>query len=197
MAAARGAVQRLPHRRRRDPHLPAPARRRPRPAGRARRGLRPPDPVPPRLAAARPRGRRGRGGAPRAASGPTARSRSTRSPTAYGLPVDVADDPSWLEEWRDADRETSRALDRLLADEPDLTPHEVAGAVSRALPPRGPAGRRRLEPDPRPRPDGRAATRSAGAARSSPTAASPASTGRSPRRSAPPSAGRGRRARSR
>jgi 2-succinyl-5-enolpyruvyl-6-hydroxy-3-cyclohexene-1-carboxylate synthase len=53
------------------------------------------------------------------------------------LAGDVVDDPSWLEEWRAADRETSRALDRLLADEPDLTPHEVAGAVSRALPRRG------------------------------------------------------------
>ena len=53
--------------------------------------------------------------------------------------VDVTgpDDGTWLEEWRDADRTTSRALDRLLAAEPDLTPHEVAGAVSRALPPRG------------------------------------------------------------
>ena len=53
------------------------------------------------------------------------------------LAGDVVDDPSWLEEWHDADRETSRALDRLLAAEPDLTPHEVAGAVSRALPRRG------------------------------------------------------------
>jgi len=45
-----------------------------------------------------------------------------------------ADDPAWPEEWRVADLSLSRALDRLLADEPDLTPHEVAGAVSRALP---------------------------------------------------------------
>ncbi|CAM3634835.1 2-succinyl-5-enolpyruvyl-6-hydroxy-3-cyclohexene-1-carboxylic-acid synthase [Nocardioides zeicaulis] len=48
-----------------------------------------------------------------------------------------ADDPAWFEEWRTADRAVSRALDRLLAAEPDLTPHEVAGAVSRALPPGG------------------------------------------------------------
>jgi 2-succinyl-5-enolpyruvyl-6-hydroxy-3-cyclohexene-1-carboxylate synthase len=47
------------------------------------------------------------------------------------------DDPAWLDAWREADRTTSRALDRLLAAEPDLTPHEVAGAVSRALPRRG------------------------------------------------------------
>ncbi len=53
------------------------------------------------------------------------------------LRVEGVDDPAWLESWRDADRTTSRALDRLLADEPDLTPHEVAGAVSRALPARG------------------------------------------------------------
>ena len=53
---------------------------------------------------------------------------------AEALRVDAADDPQWLEQWRDADRTTSRALDRLLAAEPDLTPHEVAGAVSRALP---------------------------------------------------------------
>jgi 2-succinyl-5-enolpyruvyl-6-hydroxy-3-cyclohexene-1-carboxylate synthase len=43
----------------------------------------------------------------------------------------------WLDAWRAADRATSRGLDRLLATEPELTPHEVAGAVSRALPPGG------------------------------------------------------------
>lgn len=46
-------------------------------------------------------------------------------------------DTTWLDAWREADRTTARALDRLLAAEPDLTPHEVAGAVSRALPPGG------------------------------------------------------------
>ncbi|MDZ5663211.1 2-succinyl-5-enolpyruvyl-6-hydroxy-3-cyclohexene-1-carboxylic-acid synthase [Nocardioides sp. S-58] len=46
-------------------------------------------------------------------------------------------DRSWLDEWRSADRSVSQQLDRLLAAEPDLTPHEVAGAVSRALPPGG------------------------------------------------------------
>ncbi len=51
--------------------------------------------------------------------------------------VERSDDPGWLEDWRDADRTTSRDLDRLLAAEPDLTPYEVAGAVSRGLPPRG------------------------------------------------------------
>lgn len=53
--------------------------------------------------------------------------------------VDVAgaDAPAWFDAWREADRTTSRELDRLLAAEPDLTPYEVAGAVSRALPRRG------------------------------------------------------------
>lgn len=47
------------------------------------------------------------------------------------------DDPAWLEEWRAADRSVGRRLDALLAAEPGLTPYEVAGAVSRALPPGG------------------------------------------------------------
>lgn len=51
--------------------------------------------------------------------------------------VGEADDGSWLDAWRDADRVVSRDLDRLLAAEPGLTPYEVAGAVSRALPRRG------------------------------------------------------------
>lgn len=51
--------------------------------------------------------------------------------------TDEPGDPAWFESWREADRATSRGLDRLLAAEPDLTPHEVAGAVSRALPPGG------------------------------------------------------------
>jgi len=48
--------------------------------------------------------------------------------------VDAPDDRVWLEDWLAADAEVSRALDRLLAGEPDLTPYDVAGAVSRALP---------------------------------------------------------------
>ncbi len=53
--------------------------------------------------------------------------------------VDVSrpDDPAWAAEWHEADRRVSRDLDALLAGEPDLTPYEVAGAVSRALPPGG------------------------------------------------------------
>ncbi|WP_082575046.1 MULTISPECIES: 2-succinyl-5-enolpyruvyl-6-hydroxy-3-cyclohexene-1-carboxylic-acid synthase [unclassified Nocardioides] len=48
--------------------------------------------------------------------------------------VQEPDDPAWLEEWHAADASVSRQLDALLAAEPDLTPHEVAGAVARALP---------------------------------------------------------------
>ena len=51
--------------------------------------------------------------------------------------VEGADDPGWLAEWRSADGSVSRQLDALLAAEPGLTPYEVAGAISRALPPRG------------------------------------------------------------
>ncbi|MBI4901726.1 MAG: 2-succinyl-5-enolpyruvyl-6-hydroxy-3-cyclohexene-1-carboxylate synthase, partial [Actinobacteria bacterium] len=58
--------------------------------------------------------------------------------SAYdGVEVIATQDPDWLEEWYRADLSMSRQLDRLLAAEPDLTPHEVAGAVSRALPRRG------------------------------------------------------------
>jgi 2-succinyl-5-enolpyruvyl-6-hydroxy-3-cyclohexene-1-carboxylate synthase len=51
--------------------------------------------------------------------------------------ADGAHETGWLAEWRAADRSVSRQLDTLLAAEPDLTPYEVAGAVSRALPPEG------------------------------------------------------------
>jgi 2-succinyl-5-enolpyruvyl-6-hydroxy-3-cyclohexene-1-carboxylate synthase len=48
-----------------------------------------------------------------------------------------AADDAWLEEWRRRDADLSRRLDALLAAEDGLTPHEVAAAVSAALPPRG------------------------------------------------------------
>ena len=55
-----------------------------------------------------------------------------------GFPrVDAPDDPAWLEEWKRADASVARQLDALLAAEPGTTPHEVAGAVSRAVPPGG------------------------------------------------------------
>lgn len=47
--------------------------------------------------------------------------------------VEAPDDPSWLGEWLAADRSVSRQLDALLAGEPEMTPHEVAGAVARAF----------------------------------------------------------------
>lgn len=57
--------------------------------------------------------------------------------TAAGVDVSGPDDPGWLEEWRAADRDLGGRLDALLAEEEELTPHQVAGAVSRALPPGG------------------------------------------------------------
>ncbi|WP_134740148.1 2-succinyl-5-enolpyruvyl-6-hydroxy-3-cyclohexene-1-carboxylic-acid synthase [Nocardioides sp. 503] len=57
--------------------------------------------------------------------------------TAPAFVVAGRDDPAWLAGWRDADRSVAARLDALLAAEPDLTPYEVAGAVSRALPPGG------------------------------------------------------------
>ncbi|MDT0200662.1 2-succinyl-5-enolpyruvyl-6-hydroxy-3-cyclohexene-1-carboxylic-acid synthase [Nocardioides sp. AE5] len=47
------------------------------------------------------------------------------------------DDPAWLEEWRAADRVLAAEVDRLLADEGELTPWHVAAAVGRAVPPGG------------------------------------------------------------
>lgn len=62
-------------------------------------------------------------------------------PVSERLPVvpsaAAADSTGWLDEWLAADRSVARRLDALLAAEPDLTPHEVAGAVARALPPGG------------------------------------------------------------
>ena len=43
----------------------------------------------------------------------------------------------WLEEWRTADADVSKRLDALLAEQDGLTPQEVAGAVSAAVPPGG------------------------------------------------------------
>lgn len=49
-----------------------------------------------------------------------------------------APDPAgWCAAWRALDRTVGGALDRLLRDEEALTPHEVAAAVSRAVPPGG------------------------------------------------------------
>lgn len=56
---------------------------------------------------------------------------------AHAGPFDREREEGWLAEWLDADRDLSRRLDALLAAEPDLTPHETARAVARALPPGG------------------------------------------------------------
>jgi len=44
------------------------------------------------------------------------------------------DGTDWLERWQQADRELGRRIDRLLAEEPGLTPYDVAAVVSSALP---------------------------------------------------------------
>ena len=52
-----------------------------------------------------------------------------------GARIEPADDDrSRLARWLDADRALGHALDRLLAAEPGLTPHEVAGSVAAGLP---------------------------------------------------------------
>jgi 2-succinyl-5-enolpyruvyl-6-hydroxy-3-cyclohexene-1-carboxylate synthase len=52
--------------------------------------------------------------------------------------LEEAPPPSlWLEEWKARDTELSHRLDELLARRDALTPHEVAGAVSQAVPPGG------------------------------------------------------------
>ncbi|HET8604044.1 MAG TPA: 2-succinyl-5-enolpyruvyl-6-hydroxy-3-cyclohexene-1-carboxylic-acid synthase [Marmoricola sp.] len=48
--------------------------------------------------------------------------------------VEGADDPAWLEEWRAADRALGRRIDALLAEQPGLTPYDVAAEVNAAVP---------------------------------------------------------------
>ena len=57
--------------------------------------------------------------------------------TAIDGPTAEPDDPAWLDQWRGADRAVADRLDQLLAEEAELTPYAVVGAVSRALPPDG------------------------------------------------------------
>ena len=52
-------------------------------------------------------------------------------------PAAGLDPDPWLEEWRARDRQLSLRLDALLAGRGALTPHQVAGAVSAAVPPGG------------------------------------------------------------
>lgn len=46
-------------------------------------------------------------------------------------------DAGWLDAWTSADHALSKQLDEMLADQPTLTPYEVAGMVSAAVPPQG------------------------------------------------------------
>jgi 2-succinyl-5-enolpyruvyl-6-hydroxy-3-cyclohexene-1-carboxylate synthase len=48
--------------------------------------------------------------------------------------VDRPDGTDWAERWKAEDTRVGAALDRLLAEEAELTPYEVAGAVARGLP---------------------------------------------------------------
>ena len=62
----------------------------------------------------------------------------TVSRVVHALDPGTADAATpWLQEWLDRDAELSERLDRLLDGWGGLTPHHVAGAVARALPPRG------------------------------------------------------------
>ena len=116
-------------------------------AGRAGRRLRPPHAVPAGAAAAGPRRRRGARCATRRGRGPTP-SRRSSDPV-----VDGADDPAWLAAWQEADASVSRQLDALLdAGRLHGVPRRRRGQPRAAA--RRPPRRRRLEPDPRPRPDG-------------------------------------------
>ena len=48
-----------------------------------------------------------------------------------------ADDPTWFEEWREADRALGRRIDAFVAEQPGLTPYDVAAVVNAANPPGG------------------------------------------------------------
>lgn len=48
--------------------------------------------------------------------------------------VEAPEDVAWLDAWRSADRDLSARLDALVAEEPGLTPYDVAAAVNAALP---------------------------------------------------------------
>ena len=58
-------------------------------------------------------------------------SRTIDGPTWAG---DQPDDPAWLDAWRTADRELGRRIDQLLAEQPALTPYDVAAVTHAALP---------------------------------------------------------------
>jgi 2-succinyl-5-enolpyruvyl-6-hydroxy-3-cyclohexene-1-carboxylate synthase len=49
----------------------------------------------------------------------------------------AADDPAWFEEWRAADRALARRIDAFVAQQPGLTPYDVAAVVNASNPPGG------------------------------------------------------------
>ena len=51
--------------------------------------------------------------------------------------VESQADTGWLEEWRAADRDLSRRIDAFVADQPGLTPYDVARVVDATNPPGG------------------------------------------------------------
>ncbi|MCX6400361.1 MAG: 2-succinyl-5-enolpyruvyl-6-hydroxy-3-cyclohexene-1-carboxylic-acid synthase [Propionibacteriales bacterium] len=57
--------------------------------------------------------------------------------TAPRWAEDDRDDDAWFDAWREADRALGRQIDQLLAEQPTLTPYDVAGATFRALPAEG------------------------------------------------------------
>ena len=57
--------------------------------------------------------------------------------TAPGFDVAGPDDDAWLDRWLTADAAVGAALDELLTQQAGLTPYDVAGAVSAAVPPNG------------------------------------------------------------
>ena len=149
LAFASRADVRLSHGRQRDPDLSAPAVWRVGGSDRARRRSRSSDPVTGSVT-----NLLGRTNVDVISL--TARGVWAKRPFAVNGEFDrltaKADDPAWLDAWRAADRDVSRRLDQLLSSEPGLTPQEVAGAVSAAVPPGGMLYVGASNPDSRPRP---------------------------------------------
>jgi 2-succinyl-5-enolpyruvyl-6-hydroxy-3-cyclohexene-1-carboxylate synthase len=55
----------------------------------------------------------------------------------HAVAVEAADDREWTDRWRTADAALSGRIDAFVAARPELTPYEVAAAVSAAVPPNG------------------------------------------------------------
>ena len=123
-----------------DPHLPAAARHRPRRAHRAGRRVRAPDAVAAGEAAARRATTSRWSRCARTAAGPTG-----PFPVAseHDAVTAEADDPAWLEEWRDGrPGARSRGSTRSWREQPGLTPYDVARGRQRRQPAGRPARRR-------------------------------------------------------